>query len=215
MGKRNKIKVACIGDSITTGYGLSCPKNESYPAVLQSLLGNRYDVKGFGVNGSTVLRTVPLSYAITEECEAALDYCADIVIIELGANDLLYIPGMEHEFVRDYNCLLDAILVDSPKARIFITSLTPIVRVSGFTFEEIQKRQEQIQELIKGIASYHDIQLIDLWSPLKEALGSQSLLFPDGVHPNLKGTEMIANAVYSIIGDIETDSMTYNNGGDS
>lgn len=195
MGKGEKIKVACIGDSITTGYGLSYPKIESYPAVLQSLLGDRYDVKGFGVNGSTVLRSVPSSYAIMEECEAALDYCADIVIIELGANDILYISGMEQEFVRDYDCLLEAILADSPKARLLISSLTPIVSFRGLSIEEIQLRQGQIQELIKGIASHHGIPLIDLWTPLKEALISQPLLFPDGVHLNKIGAMIIARTI--------------------
>ena len=51
----DKIKVACIGNSITYGYGLDNPDKESYPARLQEMLGNNYDVKNFGKSGATLL----------------------------------------------------------------------------------------------------------------------------------------------------------------
>jgi hypothetical protein len=44
------IKVACIGDSITEGAGLSNPALESYPARLQRLLGAGYIVRNYGVS---------------------------------------------------------------------------------------------------------------------------------------------------------------------
>lgn len=37
-----RIRIACLGDSITAGYGLSDPLNNSYPAVLQQLLGGQF-----------------------------------------------------------------------------------------------------------------------------------------------------------------------------
>ncbi|MBQ0024637.1 MAG: hypothetical protein KBT00_02795, partial [Bacteroidales bacterium] len=48
-----RVKVACIGDSVTYGYGLENRDNDSYPAQLQKLLGNGYDVRNFGHNGAT------------------------------------------------------------------------------------------------------------------------------------------------------------------
>ena len=38
--KEKIIKVACIGNSITEGFALEHPETESYPAVLQRLLGD-------------------------------------------------------------------------------------------------------------------------------------------------------------------------------
>ena len=38
---RKSIKVACIGDSITAGWGLNDPWKDSYPAVLDRMLGRR------------------------------------------------------------------------------------------------------------------------------------------------------------------------------
>ena len=52
----SKIKVACIGNSVTYGYGLKNPITESYPVQLQKMLGEKYEVKNFGHSGATLLR---------------------------------------------------------------------------------------------------------------------------------------------------------------
>ena len=49
-----KIRVACIGDSITWGTAMTNRVAECYPAQLQSLLGDRYEVVNFGDPGSGV-----------------------------------------------------------------------------------------------------------------------------------------------------------------
>ena len=50
-----KTKIACIGDSITYGYGLANRAKETYPARLQVLLDERfpgkYEVRNFGSSG--------------------------------------------------------------------------------------------------------------------------------------------------------------------
>ncbi|WP_449439172.1 hypothetical protein [Pedobacter steynii] len=51
-----EVKVACIGNSVTFGYGLKNPENESYPSVLQGLLRQKYEVKNFGLSGATLLK---------------------------------------------------------------------------------------------------------------------------------------------------------------
>ena len=38
---RKRVKVACVGNSITYGIGVSDPDKESYPARLQQMLGER------------------------------------------------------------------------------------------------------------------------------------------------------------------------------
>jgi sialate O-acetylesterase len=43
-----KIRVACIGDSVTKGFGLEKPVSQSYPAQLQALLGSTDQVENFG-----------------------------------------------------------------------------------------------------------------------------------------------------------------------
>ena len=47
----DKIKVACIGDSITFGVGAKPRNTMSYPAQLQKILGDKYEVMNCGKSG--------------------------------------------------------------------------------------------------------------------------------------------------------------------
>ena len=51
-----KIKIACVGNSITFGSGIKDRGSDSYPAVLNRLLGtDKYEVRNFGVSARTLL----------------------------------------------------------------------------------------------------------------------------------------------------------------
>jgi len=56
------VKIACVGDSITEGSGLTSPATQSYPARLQRLLGTNYNVRNFGVSGRTLLKQGDFPY---------------------------------------------------------------------------------------------------------------------------------------------------------
>ena len=45
---QQRIKVACVGNSITYGTGLADRATQSYPVQLQKLLGEHYEVENFG-----------------------------------------------------------------------------------------------------------------------------------------------------------------------
>src|SRR3954469_23880998 len=79
------IKIACVGDSITFGYGLQ--EVEKYPAVLGKLLGDRYQIGNFGVNGATLLKKGDNPYWKVPAFQAATDFKPNIVVIKLGTND--------------------------------------------------------------------------------------------------------------------------------
>jgi len=74
-----KIKVACVGDSITYGYG--------YPEELQRLLGTAYDVRNFGYSGRTAMRTGDYPYFKEEIYKESLTFSPNIVVIMFGTND--------------------------------------------------------------------------------------------------------------------------------
>ena len=87
-----KIKVACVGDSLTEGYtstGANSGKKgpNAYPARLQSLLGSGYEVKNFGETGAFLMEGTSNPYKSGTEYEQSKAYNADIVIIMLGTND--------------------------------------------------------------------------------------------------------------------------------
>ena len=86
--------VACVGNSITEGYGIWADKK--YPDHLQEMLGSDYTVSNFGVSSMTFAGEKikggdnNSSYWKTEKFKAALASSPDIVVIELGTNDSKY-----------------------------------------------------------------------------------------------------------------------------
>ena len=85
--KRDAVRVACIGNSITDGHGIDMNDVKGYPAQLQKLLGSDYQVKNYGVSGRTLLKKGDQPYWKEQAWRDAQSYKADIVVIKLGTND--------------------------------------------------------------------------------------------------------------------------------
>ena len=54
MDQETKLRVVCIGDSITEGFGLGDDPSVYYPSLLQEFLGEEYEVFNEGVTCSCV-----------------------------------------------------------------------------------------------------------------------------------------------------------------
>src|SRR5438309_1365900 len=76
-------KLACIGDSITYGSGIKDRAHDSYPAQLAKMLGDKFNVRNFGVSGATLLKAGDRPYSKTKQYQPALDFAADVVVIML------------------------------------------------------------------------------------------------------------------------------------
>lgn len=88
-----KIKVSCIGNSVTYGYLLPEREVNAYPAQLQRLLGEKYAVANFGKSGATLLRKGHRPYTEQEEYRQALEYAGDMVVIHLGLKTRTPVTG--------------------------------------------------------------------------------------------------------------------------
>ena len=82
-----KIRITCVGDSITDGIGASSGDN-TYPAQLQKILGDKFEVLNKGVSGTTVTNSEDRAYTKTSRYKESLTSQPDIVIILLGTNDI-------------------------------------------------------------------------------------------------------------------------------
>ncbi|MGE8427562.1 MAG: GDSL-type esterase/lipase family protein [Sphingobacterium sp.] len=188
-----RTKVACIGNSVTFGYGLGNPRLDSYPGQLQSLLGPRFEVRNFGHSGATLLRKGHRPYFKTAEYRKALDFKPDVAIIHLGLNDTdpRNWPNYKNSFASDYADLIDSIRSVNPKMQIYICRLTPIFSGHPRFLSGTRDWYDQIQELIPQIAQNNQVGLIDLNTPLRYRID----LFDDYLHPNKQGATMIARQV--------------------
>lgn len=192
-----KTRVACVGNSITYGMTLADPATESYPAQLQQMLGDGYEVGNFGKSRATLLRHGHRPYIAQEEWTKAKAFKGDIAVIHLGVNDTdpRNWPYYRDEFVSDYLALIDTLRQENPKCRIIIALISPITHNHPRFESGTQQWQEEIQEAIKTVARVGKAQLIDFHKPLY----AYPQLIPDAVHPNKEGATMLARTVYSAI----------------
>ena len=198
-----RIKVACIGNSVTYGYGIEGRDSLAYPAQLQRMLGNKYEVRNFGKSGATLLRHGHRPYNEQEEYRKALEYGAEIAVIHLGLNDTdpRNWPNYRDEFEHDYRMLIDSLQAAAPEGRLqrlVICLMTPIF--SGHPRFESGTRDwhAEIQDAIRRVAMHYGVDPLDIHSQLH----CRPDLFPDNLHPTAEGAEILARTVCSgITGD--------------
>ena len=195
--QQHTIRVACVGNSVTYGYGLPDRDTQAYPVLLQQMLGEGYDVRNFGHSGTTLLRHGHRPYMQQSEFREALDFQPEKVIIHLGLNDTdpRNWPNYADEFVPDYLALIDSFRVANPKAKIWICLMTPIGHRHHRFQSGTRDWHEAVQQAIRRTARTAGVGLIDLNTPLY----NRPDLFPDALHPNPEGAEILAKTVYQAL----------------
>lgn len=171
-------KVACVGNSITYGYGLNGAT--TYPQHLQQILGSEYEVKNFGNSGKMFHKGSKESYWSQAEFKEAYSYAPDIVVIELGTNDSKYFfsgdganynyyfyeyknitkDALISEMTQDYEALIDTFAHQAQKPVIYAT-LQPYAQNNGWFITDTAI-VNTINPMIKAAASKKGARLIDL-----------------------------------------------------
>jgi len=187
-------KVACVGDSITYGHGITnWPKN-NYPTLLQGLLGETYHVNSYGVSGRAVQPDSDQPYTALPHYQESLTYGADIVVFMMGTNDSK--PENWHgadAFKEDLLALLDSygdteIILCTPAASFFVDGQT-----EGLARHDIQPAVvEEIAQIVRDVATERGYTLIDIHALTLE---HPEWFAKDGIHPNNDGAAAIAHTV--------------------
>ena len=195
-----KLRVACIGDSITFGAGVKDRAKNSYPAVLQRLLGADYEVRNFGVSGRTLLQHGDFPYGKEKAYKQALEFNPDIVVIKLGTNDSK--PQnwkFKSEFAADARALIASFRALPGKPRVLICLPVPAFKVTyGIDGAIIEKQQLPI---LRQLAFETGCELIDLHT----AHLGKGAWYPDNIHPNAEGAASMARVVADVVG-FKTDA---------
>jgi acyl-CoA thioesterase I len=192
ISAQQKIKVACVGDIVS--YGASDESENSYPVLLQLMVGEGYEVRDFGLAGGTMLRKGDLSYWQERSYKDLLAWNPDVIIIKLGTHDSKpqnWIYG--EEFEGDYRAFVQSFKKLSGSHKIFICTPVPV-------FKELEGIEagivtDEIVPSVKNVAMAEKVSLIDLYT----SLAGKPELFPDGVHPNAAGEKLIAENVFNVI----------------
>ncbi len=165
-----------FGDSLTEGYGL--PPAQGFPVQLQAALrraGVPATVRNGGVSGDTTRQGLArLRWGLR-----GLPRAPDLVIVELGANDML--RGLPPE-QASHN--LDAILTefDRRHIRVLLTGM----RASPNLGSDYRRRFDTMFPLL---ARAHHLAFYPFF--YDGIVARRDLIQADGMHPNARGVAMI------------------------
>ena len=187
------VKVACVGDSITEGFGAG--RGNSWPDQLGKMLGNKWAVKNFGVGGTTLMKSGDKAYQKQDAFARAKALNPDLVIIMLGTNDTK--PQNWKRFPTDFEAdLIDMVKQFAAlpgKPRIFVCYPSYIAKDGKYGINESGTVAEI--PVITKVATEMKLGIIEVHGNMK----GKDEMIPDNVHPNGAGAKVIAATVFKVL----------------
>lgn len=191
--RKDAIRVACVGNSITFGAGLGNRDRDSYPAVLGRLLGDGYQVKNFGANARTMLNKGDNPYMKDQTYQNALAFNPNIVIIKLGTNDS---KGSNWKYKADYmkdlQTMINTFKALPTQPKIYLCYPSKVYGANDINDNVISR---EIIPMIRKVAEKNGLPVIDLHT----AMDGKPEFFPDGVHPNERGVRLMVKTIYEAL----------------
>jgi len=183
------IKVACVGDSITEGYGLPYQSRTSYPVKLDSILVPGYSVLNLGRSATTLRKKGDFPYWTCKEFYDVFAYQPNIIIIQLGTNDTKTNNWDSTSFANDYQALIDTFKTIPTKPKIYVCLPVPVFK-SKWTINDSTLTKWEIP-IIKNLAKKNNLPVMDLHSQMS----GYGKYFFDGIHPNVEGAKIMAGVI--------------------
>lgn len=169
-------KIIFLGDSLTAGYQL--PQQQAFPALIgKKLVKTEWKTVNAGISGDT-------SAGGLSRINWILKGQPDIVVIALGAND-----GLRGTALWTMQNNLDKIVIKSQEAGASVVIIGMQLPTNyGADF------RKRFAAVFKNIAQKNVILYIPFL--LEGVAMDPELNLSDGLHPNAKGHEIIANHIY-------------------
>lgn len=178
-------RIVCFGNSLTYGYGLDDPPQQSYPGQLANMLDSlgftHYDVVNAGLSGET-----------TSGGRSRLDWVLErnpnlaVFILELGANDgLRGIPPEETQ--KNLHAIIDTVQAQYPDAHILLCGMRVPPNMGPDYAQEFRR-------IFKEVAESQSVSLLPFL--LEGVAGNPKLNQDDGIHPTAEGHRRMARNVW-------------------
>ena len=188
-----RIRVACVGDSITFGDQVKQRTENCYPAVLGRALGDKYDVRNFGACGASASKSAWHNYWKLKEFRASLEFKPNIVVIMFGTNDTnpKNWQRTQNTITKAFNELIDTYSALETKPKIY---LCLPVECFGSKYAD-EACLKMVRKEIRAVAKERGLEIINMYAALK----GKKELFPDNLHPNAEGARIMAEKVFKKI----------------
>lgn len=197
-GKDERIKISCVGDSLTYGSGvLKTRDTDAYPAQLQIKMGTDHLVSNFGLRNATASASGDLPYVESEEYQQSLKSKPDIVVLMLGTNDTKTYNWNASDYEAGLKELVESYQQLDTKPTVYLMRSPYCYSLDGSDVAEYDIQPAIVADELGGIvdkvAAETGVEVIDLYGVTE----GQDELYTDGIHFNAKGYELIADEVYA------------------
>ena len=178
--RSDKRTIVFVGTSLTAGFGLD--PDSSFTSLIQrriDSLGLSYDVVNAGVSGET-------SAGALRRIGWVMRQPADIVVLEIGANDglrALNVDSLRSNLQR----IIDTVRATHPKARIVVVGMEAPPNLGA-------RYTSAFRRIYPEIAKANDAVLLPFL--LTGVGGVDSLNQADGIHPNPRGERIVSETVW-------------------
>ena len=181
--RTSAMTILCLGDSLTDGYGLD--RSQAYPARLQKkvdALDWKFKVINAGLGGDTTA-------AALRRLDWLLQRRIDVLILALGGNDGLRGVPLP-EIRKNLEAIISKATARYPEVKVVVAGMqippnygTQYVQGFRALFPKVaaRVRASLIPFLLEGVG------------------GRPEFNFPDGIHPNGRGQEIVTENVWKII----------------
>lgn len=174
------VHVLAFGDSLTAGYGLA--SGQGFAPQLEAML-RRNGLRAFVTNGGVSGSTAAQGRARLKWTLDGLRAKPDLVIVALGANDML--RGLPPERTR---ADLDAILAELKRRDI------PVLIAGMLAAPNLGSRyRTEYDAIFADLARRHGAALYPFF--LAGVAGNPALVLPDRVHPNFQGIKRMVSGI--------------------
>lgn len=182
--RASKHTIIFMGTSLTAGYGLADP-DQAYPAVIQRKIdssGLSYEVVNAGVSGET-------SAGALRRMSWLMRQPVDVFVLETGANDGL--RALDVDSLRAHiQQIIDTVRATHPDARLVLAGMeAPPNLGASYT--------AKFHAIYPALAKKNGAALVPFL--LAGVAGVDSLNQGDGIHPNARGAEVVAENVWTVL----------------
>jgi len=202
--QNQKRTIACIGDSITQGLGVS--GWEAYPKKLHGLLNSQYNVVNLGVADSVVQRNYwqgsHTYWNLPQWKKVVPSLHIDIAIVQLGTNDAKTTNWNETAYGDDYLRMLQELRKMYPNATIITSVPPPVSRLSYDVQPEVVNHRLRTAIEVARRKAHLKGPPIDMQAAFANAESSM-LFLGDALHPSAAGHAVMAGVLAAAVARIE------------